>query len=437
MLNTGQTKAYEELSNFMIGTEPEICLTGPGGVGKTFLLAEFVAKALDDYEKMCALLSVPCTIDKICFTATTNKATEILGESLKKSNLKMNYDNITTIHSLLALKVTNSYETGKSNLHTTQGTKMIFNALIIVDEASMIGLNLKGILDTYVDPETCRIIYVGDHAQLPPIKEATSPIFNSPSIKHINLTEPVRQAAGSHLYSECVRLRKAVINSTPVNEIIADNQSIIQLSKKQAFSKLNQVFKTASLDNKILVYTNKQANEFNNYLRKLRCLPKTFTPGEIVVNNTAIHSKYAVSKMPVEALYEIVEDHGLQSYSKTSTKSGNIYTLNVRSYSLKRVNGNSTVFTVQVPDDKEKYQNGLNALKNQKDWAVFYHFKERFPDLRATDACTIHKSQGSTYDNVFIDLQDISKCREANLLRRLLYVAVSRAKEKVYIYGSL
>lgn len=58
-------------------------------------------------------------------------------------------------------------------------------------------------------------------------------------------------------------------------------------------------------------------------------------------------------------------------------------------------------------------------------------------DLRAAYACTINKAQGSTYDKVFIDLDDIKKCNSGNQIARMLYVGVSRARLIVYLCGDL
>ena len=58
-------------------------------------------------------------------------------------------------------------------------------------------------------------------------------------------------------------------------------------------------------------------------------------------------------------------------------------------------------------------------------------------DLRAAYAQTVDKSQGSTYDKVFIDLDDISHCTSGARIARMLYVAVSRARHQVIFTGDL
>ena len=63
--------------------------------------------------------------------------------------------------------------------------------------------------------------------------------------------------------------------------------------------------------------------------------------------------------------------------------------------------------------------------------------KEEFPDLRPREACTVHKSQGSSFDTVYIDADDLSTCTNIATAARLLYVAVSRSRNRVVFYGKL
>jgi ATP-dependent exoDNAse (exonuclease V) alpha subunit len=52
-------------------------------------------------------------------------------------------------------------------------------------------------------------------------------------------------------------------------------------------------------------------------------------------------------------------------------------------------------------------------------------------------AKTVHKSQGSTHDDVYIDLGNISTCHNPNQAARMLYVAFSRARNRVFLFGQL
>ena len=92
---------------------------------------------------------------------------------------------------------------------------------------------------------------------------------------------------------------------------------------------------------------------------------------------------------------------------------------------------------VFVPSDWGLANEALKKARLAEDWTKVKEITESWTDLRATYACTINKSQGSTYGKVFVDLNDIKKCRNSNQIARMLYVAVSRAKYNVYLKGDI
>jgi hypothetical protein len=96
----------------------------------------------------------------------------------------------------------------------------------------------------------------------------------------------------------------------------------------------------------------------------------------------------------------------------------------------------------------------MNKWKGKKDWGSYFDFRNKFrllgaplneegtssrilgktsKDVDYAYALTIHKSQGSTYDNIYMDVQNIRACGEANLALRLLYTGLSRPKNKAYL----
>ena len=74
----------------------------------------------------------------------------------------------------------------------------------------------------------------------------------------------------------------------------------------------------------------------------------------------------------------------------------------------------------------------VNPKERREKWKEFFNFKNSILDIRDIYASTVHSAQGSTYRNVYIDLRDLWTCPNKRELQRLLYVAVSRAKENVY-----
>lgn len=97
------------------------------------------------------------------------------------------------------------------------------------------------------------------------------------------------------------------------------------------------------------------------------------------------------------------------------------------------LDGNTQAFMPHSLDEKKDL---LKLLSRKNDFVAFDEVSN-WIDLRAQYSCTVNKAQGSTFDKVFIDLNDISGCNNGNQIARMLYVAVSRARETVYFYGDL
>jgi len=83
--------------------------------------------------------------------------------------------------------------------------------------------------------------------------------------------------------------------------------------------------------------------------------------------------------------------------------------------------------------DNSRLQADIAKAQADKDWPTYFRLKELYIDLRHAEALTIHKSQGSTFDTVFVDTTSLYTCRNPNERRRLLYVACSRARHTLYL----
>ena len=70
-------------------------------------------------------------------------------------------------------------------------------------------------------------------------------------------------------------------------------------------------------------------------------------------------------------------------------------------------------------------------------WSQYFDIKDTWLDLRSQYASTVHKAQGSSYDEVFIDLWDIGRCNRPSDTARMLYVSISRARKRVILSGEL
>jgi hypothetical protein len=159
--------------------------------------------------------------------------------------------------------------------------------------------------------------------------------------------------------------------------------------------------------------------------------------GEFLVNNAAVQLRRTMIR--VEEEVSIIRQ-AAQTEFDTLGSGATIGKIEYREVDLESRIG-EVIPNVKLPVDRVHHAQLLNYYKrvgkNGGGWVDYYHLKNNFPDLRQRDAATTHKAQGSTYDTVFIDLSDISTCHQPNTVARMLYVAFSRARTRVFLYGQL
>ena len=212
-----QEEAMELLSRFVYSSHmPSLfVLKGYAGTGKTTLISTFI--------KWLPKLGL-----KSVLTAPTGRAAKVLSNYSSKLAF--------TIHKQIYY---HSYVEGRV-LFTIQKNKYT-NTVFIVDEASMISdsggigssfvSQKRTLLDDLVDyvysGKNCRLIFVGDTAQLPPVGSSESPALNTAylaarfpiQIDEIVLNQVTRQAKGSGILYNATLLRN-VLNELPIKKLI-------------------------------------------------------------------------------------------------------------------------------------------------------------------------------------------------------------------------
>lgn len=416
-LNAGQQAAAEGFFEFLLGNGSELIISGPGGVGKTFLMGHLIDEVMPRYHEICRMMGIPTIYRDVVMTATTNKAAEVLGKATGRPT--------QTVHSFFNLVVKDDFATGRSSLTRSKSWKVHQQTIIFVDEASMIDSALLAQIKagTY----QCKVVYVGDHCQLAPVMEPISPIYVQ-GLPFFELTEPMRNADQPALMEACSQLRQTVETKEfwPIKIVpgVIDYLEGPEMEKEVATH-----FLRPDNQDRILAYTNNQVMAYNDHIRGLRALPPRLTVGEIVVNNSVIVLRTGM--MRVEDEYEITAMTGNTTMVEIEPGTE----LEVVHATL--VGRHETFTNVPVPVDRAHFNALVKYYANQKNWRLYYELKNNYPDLRPRDAATVHKAQGSTYDTVFIDLSDLSTCRNPAAAARLLYVAFSRAKRRVVMYGRL
>ncbi len=424
-LNEGQQKAADGFFKFLFTNEKELCISGAGGTGKSFLMSYLIDKVIPQYEEMCQIMGSKPQYTSVHMTATTNKAAEVLAAYTQRP--------VDTIHSFLGLVVYDDFETGESILKKTNKWSIHRKEIIFIDEASMIDAELLDIIRG--STHQCKIVYVGDHCQLPPVKESECIIYTQ-QIPFYELTQPMRNAEVPALQKVCDLLRDSVkTGSLPKIPLVPG--AIELLSDQEMESKINSMFKVSLENQRILAYTNKRVVDYNSYIRDFRGIKEPYQVGDILINSTmykiTTKNGYQNKQVNVETVVKIKE---LSEPTTITVNKKDGSTLDVQLATIVCNDGNKWE-KVKLPLNKIHYRKLTNFYKNQKDWVNYFYLKNNFMDLRYSDASTIHKAQGSSFDTVFIDLSDLSTCTRSDMVLRLLYVGFTRARKKVFLYGNL
>jgi ATP-dependent exoDNAse (exonuclease V) alpha subunit len=412
ILTNDQEGALLEIKSFLLDpSKKEHILSGNSGSGKSTLV-RYVLSNLTEFLKPTKLLLGEALVLTPHLTATTNEAATVLSNSTGTE--------VLTVHKQFKLRFQNNYSTGKKEL-ITKDCNYFENAFIIVDEASMCNTIIRSV----ILENTCKnskILYVGDNQQLDAVNSICN-IFTS-GLSDSHLTTNVRQA-GNEIAALGLRFRDAVLSGVmpTLDYISTDYVKYIDGSELQELIK--ERFNKDSFDStrRILAYSNERVIEYNNYIRELQNGCAGFKDGEILTtNNTITSNNNVIAKNNTDVTISNIkycDHHGMKGYKMTASQMN------------KSISG-------FVPDDKKLAKKAINAFAKNKDWKNMFGLQDSILDLRPRFSSTVHKAQGGTLDEVYIDLDDIgSEYGTTKSKARALYVAITRAKNKVYFYGSL
>jgi hypothetical protein len=378
--------AADELRCFLASDRKEFCLTGQAGTGKTYMLYSILGETA-------------------IYCATTNKAASVLRTLTGHAQ---------TIHSLLHLTVRNDFSTGKTSLVRDPKASPIRNAIIVVDEASMVDKQLYA-----VAKEMCadsKIIWVGDDAQLPPVSSGRFSVFKL-DLPTANLNQVMRSLETPVLTELSTALRAAVFSGNNIS-ISERPPAICRLNSQTAHEVVTRLVREDQWHNCILLsYTNARTAAAVKVIRGAANKPPTLIPGDVVIVNSAF--RYSPSPgvqewIPTDSMVEILRVSPIPS-------------------SPHLIVAHTDIGDLITYKDNSKLQADITKAAAAKDWNLYFQLRESFIDLRHAEALTIHKSQGSTFDTVFVDLSSLFTCRDPNERRRLLYVACSRARHRLYL----
>lgn len=415
MLTEDQSKAATLIAEFLKSSDPFFLLSGSAGCGKTFLLSD-----------------VPNLIKngKVIGCGPTHKSVEVLSGRLSDIETM-------TIHRFLGLRPKRTGDKTVLTKRNDYDPSSHFDVrVVMLDEASMVGTDiLKYIVE---DAETWdrKYIFVGDSYQLNPVNEQDCPVFNLDYGEwQFELNQIVRQAEGNPIITAATAIREAIKSGKQPDVVKGTSEGVgVHLLKRQAWiDKLSEHVDSATPDTfRVIAYRNDTVRDYNRLIRELKGLDTSmpFCKGEyVVVNEAYSRDEQVILNTGTEFMVNHMDDYTHPAFPELSG-----YTVRLEMAGL------IIQETVNVLDyDKcgEAYKKQLAKLvenaKKTGDWRAYYRLVEAWCDLRPLGANTSHKSQGSTFDNVFVDYRDIYTNRIAVEADRSLYVAITRARHNVYV----
>lgn len=409
-LTDDQQAAYNAFVEFIYTPEAkEFSISGFAGTGKSTLVTAIRQNltAILKHYRMVTGKEIELGTQ---LTATTNKAANALA--------KVTQDEVLTIHSFLGLILKTDYKNHTQSLVTTSRSEIKTGYLVFIDEASYIDEQLLGYIRKYLGQ--CKVVYIGDPAQLAPIKSPHTPVYTQ-NIPEARLTQVVRQDAGSSIIDLATAFRNTVYGQGWIENYVPDGTSVKYLSRDDFESEMIKEFDRSDWhydSSKLLAYTNKTVQHYNHFVRKHVAGEAELEVGDYAIVNSAVISRSV--KLKTDQLVEITY--------KEKDKS-----LGVPGWRM-TLDGKQILF---MPESLDVKKLRIKEAKAKNDGAALNQIDTQWVDLRAAYACTINKAQGSTYKRVFIDLDDVRRCTNPKTLARLMYVAVSRASNQVILTGDL
>jgi len=441
-----QLFALKKLSDFLfINNQKTLLLVkGYAGTGKTSFIGALV-KTMNAFQQKSILL------------APTGRAAKVFSNYAEEKAY--------TIHKkIYRQKAFSNEQTGfilNDNLHK--------NTLFIVDEASMISNEVSNsssfgsghLLDDLIyyvySGENCRLIMMGDVAQLPPVMQIESPALNMQTLEKYNLnveeillTQVVRQSEDSGILYNATRLREALHNKNV--EIypkicLGSFPDIKKVSGEDLIEEISSAYSRDGIEETMIISrSNKRANIYNNGIRnRVLYREDELSAGDrlMVAKNNYYWTKDN-KEMDFIANGEIIQVvHVRRTYEQYGFRFADVivsfqdYDLETEVKLLLDTLQTETPSLPQELNDKLYYSilKEYDEIKTKSDKIKKMKANPYYNVLQVkyAYAVTCHKAQGGQWMNVFLDIGYITKDMLGEDFYRWLYTAFTRATHKLYL----
>ena len=443
-----QSELFLMLVDFVFSKDNQslFLLKGYAGTGKTTTISTLVTNLWK-------------TEKKVVLLAPTGRAAKVISVYSKKQAF--------TIHKKIYFPKKQQNGSVDFVLQPNKHTNTIF----IVDEASMIpdrpqngklfekGSLLDDLISYVYSGKNCKIVFIGDTAQLPPVKLNVSPALEASTleldyhknVKKIELNEVTRQHENSGILANATVLRTLIENDVTNFQFDLGFPDIVRLVDGYDIEDaITGCYDTDGVeDTAFIVRSNKRANQYNQQIRsQIRGQENEISTGDfimVVKNNyywlkesseagfiangdtcevlriNAIKELYGFRFAEVEI--RMIDYPDQQPFETVLI----LDTLTSETPSLTYEESNKLYEAVRedYAHEKSKYKQLLAVKKN-----VFFNALQ----VKFSYAITCHKSQGGQWKTIFIEQPYLPEGPSKEYFR-WLYTAVTRAQEKLYLIG--
>lgn len=445
-----QNIVLQQLSEFIFSETPNALymLKGYAGTGKTTIIGAIVTN-LWKAKKSAVLL------------APTGRAAKVISIYSKKEAF--------TIHKKIYFPKKEQNGGVKFVLQPNKHKNTIF----IVDEASMIpdtpgdsknfenGSLLDDLMKYVYSGHQCKMLLIGDTAQLPPVRLELSPALDENTIAlnydkevtRMELDEVVRQEQGSGILSNATVLRETLSNSTfeSFKFDLSGFKDIIRLvDGYEIMDAINDAYSDLGKEETaIIVRSNKRANLYNQQIRnRILFNENEISAGDylMVVKNNYFWIKPStdagfIANGDIIEVLEIFSIKELYGFRFAEIKVRMVDYPNMQPFETVVILDTIDAETPSLPyeDSNRLYQEVMKDFENETSkYKKFLKVKsnKHFNALQVkfSYAITCHKSQGGQWNTVFVEQPYLPNGIDKEYLR-WLYTAVTRAKEKLYLIG--
>ncbi len=339
-----------------------------------------------------------------------------------------------------------------------------------MDEGSMINAELLRHIFRLAKQYHVKILFMADKAQLPPVNELISEVFTTDEIRSkFQLTKVERQAGDNPLMGIYDSIRSNLRSSTDMfsknTDFNEEGEGIgfLDMSKFQEHALLSfssEEFNEDPSHCKVLAWTNEEVGKWNRLIRKHRMnlihegkptgaintgdLMMAYATRENYIQNSSEYMVKSAVLAKKEIKYPNVKNYAQEKIMEIPYISAQAVNIDTGiDIELRIVNPRDKAALAQWT---EAYWAFINkAKKNPKAWVDYFSFRAQlllmedlaYPNVkRDIDfgyALTTHRSQGSTYNEVYVIEPDINKNRKVTERNQLKYVALSRPRKRAYV----